>query len=223
MMEMSNSTTAEDLANFMNDKLRTDTIIDESHDYIQVDSKIKAVYKQVPKTEGTVSVQYVDTDGNVIGNPEQLSGLIGSKFTVTPKTIGGYNFKVADNSLSGDFTDEDQTVTLTYEQVNDTANSNNSDNHTSNGTTDQNINATKPSASQNLANGSIINLASLGNTKTNTSRSSTTWNVSSLPQGQQEDVLPSTGMKSTSWLTLLGVVMVLLSSLFVLKKTRHTK
>lgn len=217
MMEMSNSTTADEMANFMNEKLKTDTVIDENHDYIQADVTIKVVYKQVPKTEGTINVHFVDTEGNSISDDQQLSGLIGSQYTITPKVIAGYVFKSASNVISGGFTEDGQTVTLTYEKQSSETDSNDQTN-SSNGTTNQNNNATTPKISQNLANDSKVNLASLGNTKMNTSRSFTTWNSSQLPEGKQSDELPITGMNKTEWLTLLGILIVLMSSILIVRR-----
>lgn len=62
---------------------------------------------------GTVTVEYVDEDGNVISN-ETLTGKVGTEYTTTANTFDGYTLKTTPENASGTFTTEDITVTYVY-------------------------------------------------------------------------------------------------------------
>ncbi|MCF2707336.1 MucBP domain-containing protein [Arcanobacterium haemolyticum] len=67
--------------------------------------------------EGTVTVTYVDEDGNEIATSETLTGAAGSAYTAEKKAIEGYTFKeLASGSapLEGTFGVDPQKVTLVY-------------------------------------------------------------------------------------------------------------
>lgn len=208
MMEMSNSTTADEMANFMNEKLRTDTVIDEDHDYIQADVTIKVVYKQVLKTEGMVNVHYVDVSGNSISDDQQLSGLIGSQYTVSPKVIKGYSIKGVNSDVSGSFTDEDQAVTFIYQKDIVASDPNQSSAGSTNGETKHDV--TTPTQLVNGINNQAYKAAGLHvNEKTLV-------NVSA-----SEGVLPNTGTNPGVTITLAGLAMLVTSLIIVLKSEEY--
>lgn len=76
--------------------------------------EIFAVYKTAPITNGSVQVQYVDTDGNALANPIELTGTTGTDFTADIKTFDGYTFDHATPATNGEFDGGQQTVTLVY-------------------------------------------------------------------------------------------------------------
>ncbi|TYC51043.1 LPXTG cell wall anchor domain-containing protein [Weissella muntiaci] len=165
------------------------------------------------RVKSNVTVNYVDSDGNKIAENTQLSGMIGSQYSLSQKAIEGYTLKSVDGDTSGEYGTEAQSVTYSY--VKNEPISTTEDNSGS-----QIINGSKPNDSQNLAK-ATTNMTNIGQPKTNTSRSFTTWNSSQLPQGQQSDELPITGMNNMAWLTLLGILSVLTGSLFFFKKPRQ--
>ena len=67
--------------------------------------------------QGTVTVHYVDQNGNEItGVPtETTSGAVGTKYTTTPKNIAGYKYSYhSSNPIAGTFNTEDGVVYYHY-------------------------------------------------------------------------------------------------------------
>jgi len=75
---------------------------------------VTLLYQQQP-TEGSITVNYLDTDGQPIADPQTMTGQLGSDYTLTPKSIAGYKFQAGD--LTGKFTTGTKSVTLTYQKV----------------------------------------------------------------------------------------------------------
>lgn len=71
-----------------------------------------------PIIMGTVLVKYVDTDGNSISQEIVKSGNIGEGYITEKKIIDGYSFKEVQGKVSGQYTDQVQTVTYVYTQNN---------------------------------------------------------------------------------------------------------
>lgn len=219
LLDMSGTTDIDGLAQFINDQLTTN-ITDTHHVWTGQDVVGKVVYKRDIVAGAPLTVKYRDTKGNKIADDDQFQGNVGQVINVMPKEIDRYSW--ISGSTQATISDTPTEITLTYQaQASDANNSDQS--HPSNGPTNQNTNPTTPNISQNLANNSRISLTSIGDTKTNTSRRFTTWNSSQLPQGQQSDELPITGMNNMAWLTLLGILSVLTGSLFFFKKPRQFK
>ena len=68
----------------------------------------------------TVNVNYVAENGASLGTSEVVDGYVGDSYTVTPKTIDGYEYKdVATNSdsLTGVYGDAAKNVTLVYKML----------------------------------------------------------------------------------------------------------
>ncbi|QIW57370.1 LPXTG cell wall anchor domain-containing protein (plasmid) [Pseudolactococcus raffinolactis] len=63
---------------------------------------------------GNVTVKYVDGAGNTISDNVVKSGHIGDDYSTDQKAIPGYTFKEVQGSASGQFTDQEQTVTYVY-------------------------------------------------------------------------------------------------------------
>lgn len=68
----------------------------------------------VPETTGTVTANYVDTDGNTIANAVTTTGAVGTSYTTSAKTISGYSLSSVQGSESGTYTSGTITVTYTY-------------------------------------------------------------------------------------------------------------
>ena len=69
---------------------------------------------------GTVTVKYMDEQGNEIAGPETLTGAVGAAYTAEKKSIDGYEFKELQKGSapeSGTFAKADQTVTYVYQKV----------------------------------------------------------------------------------------------------------
>ncbi|MCT0220104.1 LPXTG cell wall anchor domain-containing protein [Lactiplantibacillus plantarum] len=61
----------------------------------------------------TITVNYVDADGNTIKSATTTTYKVGDTYTVATPSIDGYTYKSADGALSGTAAD-DATITLTY-------------------------------------------------------------------------------------------------------------
>lgn len=66
---------------------------------------------------GTVTIKYVDTNGNSISDEITKFGNVGSLYTSEQKKILGYNFKEIQGIEEGQFTIESQTVTYVYTKI----------------------------------------------------------------------------------------------------------
>ncbi|MBO0474922.1 MucBP domain-containing protein [Enterococcus ureasiticus] len=61
-----------------------------------------------------VTIHYQDTDGNKLLPTETRSGLVGQAFNITAPDIPDYELTQLPNNASGNFTDQEQTVTFVY-------------------------------------------------------------------------------------------------------------
>ncbi|WP_239256877.1 MucBP domain-containing protein [Listeria ilorinensis] len=68
-------------------------------------------------TAENIYVQYVDTDGNPLVPADIINGKINDTYTTSAKEIDGWRLKETPENASGAFTDQKQTVTYVYEQV----------------------------------------------------------------------------------------------------------
>lgn len=71
------------------------------------------VYRKNP-VAATVTVKYIDTQGNSISDYIPLSGNVGQEYTTEQKIISGYTFKEVQGNKSGLFSTTPQTVTYIY-------------------------------------------------------------------------------------------------------------
>jgi uncharacterized surface anchored protein len=72
------------------------------------------VYTKDPVAGANVTAKYVDENGNTISDNVVKSGNIGDDYSTDQKAIPGYTFKEVQGSASGQFTDQEQTVTYVY-------------------------------------------------------------------------------------------------------------
>lgn len=62
-----------------------------------------------------VTIHYVDQDGKMIQADTQLPGALEAKYTIKPAAIKGYQYVgITEGSLTGTYTSDPQSVTLTY-------------------------------------------------------------------------------------------------------------
>ena len=70
------------------------------------------------KAEGeAITVNYVDEEGNVLADPDTLTGKIGESYETKPKEIKDYVLKETPDNAKGTFSDQAQTVTYVYEKA----------------------------------------------------------------------------------------------------------
>lgn len=74
---------------------------------------------EAPAVAGDVTVKYEDVNGISISDDVVKSGNIGEAYTTEQKDISGYTFKEVKGNVSGQFTDQPQTVIYVYEQTKD--------------------------------------------------------------------------------------------------------
>ncbi|MDG6142363.1 MucBP domain-containing protein [Lactococcus formosensis] len=67
-----------------------------------------------PVKGGDVTAKYIDTDGNKISDDIVKTGSVGETYTTEQIAIDGYTFKEVQGKLTGQFTNQAQTVTYVY-------------------------------------------------------------------------------------------------------------
>ncbi|WP_242693555.1 MucBP domain-containing protein, partial [Enterococcus avium] len=72
------------------------------------------IYIKDPTVGGNLTVKYTDEDGNTISEDVVKSGNIGEEYTTDQKEITGYTFKEVQGNVTGQFTDQPQTVIYVY-------------------------------------------------------------------------------------------------------------
>ncbi|WP_338230650.1 MucBP domain-containing protein [Lactiplantibacillus paraxiangfangensis] len=75
------------------------------------DQTVTLTYRKIP-TEGSITVNYLDSDGHVLAKPTTMMGKLGSAYTIEPLTIDGYTFE--SGQLTGTYTTTSQSVNLIY-------------------------------------------------------------------------------------------------------------
>ncbi|WP_304057252.1 MucBP domain-containing protein [Levilactobacillus namurensis] len=80
------------------------------------DQEVTYIYAQDPAEQGTVTVHYVDDQGNTIAPDQVLTQDVGSDYTTEQKEIDGYTFKEVTGNPTGTVTAEAQEVTYVYTQ-----------------------------------------------------------------------------------------------------------
>ena len=69
---------------------------------------------EIPNITGIVLAKYVDIDGNKISEDIVKSGTVGEGYSTEKKKIKGYTFKEVQGNITGQFTEQIQTVTYVY-------------------------------------------------------------------------------------------------------------
>lgn len=75
------------------------------------------VYMKDPTSAADVTVRYVDQDGNALTGTLTLSGNLGDSYTSEALTIAGYSLVEIPSNASGVFTEQTQTVTYVYKEI----------------------------------------------------------------------------------------------------------
>ncbi len=66
---------------------------------------------------GTVTIKYVDENGQELIGSNELSGIVGEEYKTTPEEIAGYELVETPSNATGTFTEGDIVVTYTYKLV----------------------------------------------------------------------------------------------------------
>lgn len=66
--------------------------------------------------QGTVSVNYIDENENILAEPILLSGIEGESYQTASKTFEGYTLKEVKGNESGSFNSKEQSVTYVYQK-----------------------------------------------------------------------------------------------------------
>ena len=74
----------------------------------------------IPVVKGSVTIKYVDEDGNKLDNDETITGNVGDKYTTSEKEIEGYVLVKTPTNAKGTYTEDDITVTYVYKEKGDT-------------------------------------------------------------------------------------------------------
>ena len=169
-----------------------------SGQFTDKEQTVTYVYTKDPVVGGSVLVKYVDEAGNTLSDNVVKSGNIGDDYSTEQKAIPGYTFKEVQGSASGQFTDQEQTITYVY-----TKNSVTPVKPTEPGTTQTNENNTETPV-KNTTNVSLHNnVSTLGSVSTTNEKS-----------------LPTTGEKPANWAVVVGGLITLTAAtvLYLLKR-----
>ena len=212
MMEMSNTTTAEEFANFFNEQLKT-LIIDETHFYTKTDTSIDVVYSRI---QSSVTANYVDENGNVFSDPKTMTGNIGDTYSFETQDISGYTLTNVTGSISGTYGNDDQTVTYVYKKTTQNVDvpetdklvENTSDNSEENDTLA--INETSKDSKTDVVNNNdkVIATSTLGVGSDTSQSAKTTFDNLNVSSVNNQKSLPETGMQMTTSLTSLGLTLI---------------
>ena len=169
-----------------------------SGQFTDQEQTVTYVYTKDPVAGANVTAKYVDENGKTISDNVVKSGNIGDDYSTEQKAIPGYTFKEVQGSASGQFTDQEQTVTYVY-----TKNSVTPVKPTEPGTTQTNENNTETPV-KNTTNVSLHNnVSTLGSVSTTNEKS-----------------LPTTGEKPANWAVVVGGLITLTAAtvLYILKR-----
>ena len=82
--------------------------------YEYVSSWVEVPVTDTPVEKGTVTVKYVDENGNDLTSPITLTGNVGDSYTTSKKTFSGYTLSSTPANASGKYTKSGITVTYKY-------------------------------------------------------------------------------------------------------------
>lgn len=199
---------------------------------------VKFVYRQLAAKKGTVTIQYVDEAGREIAKGQALTGEAGQSYQTEALTIAGYRLKQTVGQTTGNFSEDDATLTFIYEQIGHPGQTGGGttpapkpapDKSGSNQTTtnvETNQNADKSELSQVPANAEFKQVSNSAGT--NSSAASTTRPLAvtkpvsiaekteptaklqplSRPEITTATELPQTGEQRLNWFTVLGTCLL---------------
>jgi len=202
--------------------------------YTTATQTVTYIYTKDPVQMGTVTVQYVDQNGQPISASETLTGAVGSDYITLEKQFANYTLRRVDGQAQGQFTTDNQVVTYVYELQADTITPEVPGGNTDGDGTEapapepsepedpsDSTGSTKPETSetpQTEAAGATINPAN-----TNTPATGQAAKISLQPVAQSADkseaesstkaALPQTNAQASNWLTRVGVGLLSLVTL----------
>ena len=83
--------------------------------YSTTGATVTYTYTYDPSKIGKVTINYENEDGVAIATSETKTGLVGSSYTISPKTISGYT--TSDSAVTGTYSTTEATITFTYSEV----------------------------------------------------------------------------------------------------------
>ena len=89
-------------------------LLEEEGSYLYKDGKWSQY--TAPVTNGTVTVKYVDENGNAIASAEKLTGKVGTSYSTSAVTVAGYTLSNTPANAKGTFTKSEITVTYVYKK-----------------------------------------------------------------------------------------------------------
>ena len=87
-------------------------LLEEEGSYLYKDGKWSQY--TAPVSNGTVTVKYVDENGNAIASAEKLTGKVGTSYSTSAVTVAGYTLSKTPSNAKGTYTKESITVTYVY-------------------------------------------------------------------------------------------------------------
>ncbi|MCP0887837.1 MucBP domain-containing protein [Ligilactobacillus sp. WILCCON 0076] len=182
------------------------------------------------QTGGDITVNYIDASGNKIHDPQIVSGYIGDTYDVSTDAyklaLDGYTLKGATGNINGQFTDQPQTITYIYNKNESPVNP---DTPSTPVTPDNPITPINPSEPVNPAtpNPTTPLIPSSPNSDSNAvlpaSKDSSTSATQNTSTQEDSATLPATGELNTFWMTLSGIIGILMLGLLSIIKFTHKK
>lgn len=207
-------------------------LIDETDNSTGIfnDDNILVIYtyqKESMANTGQIRVSYVDENGKKISDDVVKSGAIGDTYTTEQKEIEGYTFKEVHGNSTGAFIEETQLITYVYTKNSDDKPSEETEDDNTNGDSDSSIEDNtedKEPVINNKTNGNSItsqnkSKSSLTSDSVGTNETST----QNADQNKNNQLLPSTGEKAVAVAIMLGIMLLITSSLVSLLKRNKGK
>ena len=169
-----------------------------SGQFTDKEQTVTYVYTKDPVVGGSVLVKYVDEAGNTLSDNVVKSGNIGDDYSTEQKAIPGYTFKEVQGSASGQFTDQEQTITYVY---------------TKDPVAGANVTVKYVDGAGNTLSDNVVKSGNIGDdysTEQKAIPGSTT----------NEKSLPTTGEKPANWAVVVGGLITLTAAtvLYLLKR-----
>ena len=176
---------------------------------------------------GQIKVSYVDENGKKISDDVVKSGTIGDTYTTEQKEIEGYTFKEVHGNSSGAFMEETQLITYVYTKNSDDKPVEETEDDYTNGDSDSSSGdktEDKEPVNNNKTNGNNATYQdkSISSVTSDSVRANDTSNENS-DQNKNNQLLPSTGEKTVAVAIMLGIMLLITSSLVSLLKRNKGK
>ncbi|WFR75141.1 InlB B-repeat-containing protein [Lactococcus lactis] len=175
------------------------------------DDNILVIYtyqKESSANTGHIRVSYVDENGKKISEDVEKSGIVGDTYTTEEKKIKGYTFKEVKGNKAGAFTEDTQLITYIYTK--DTEESGK----------DENENKGSDSKDSENTNGKVKD-------DDDSSKVTPSYNSSSKSTADakksKEQSLPKAGEKTEALGIMLGIMLLISVSVFVVLRPKKIK